>query len=93
MLPPNGQAVIGRDAIYGYWKGMLASSTTRLELVNVETVVQGDLGYKAGRFELVDAETGSTVDRGKYVQIWKRSPKGFWELHRDIWNSSLSDSN
>ncbi|MGD8441010.1 MAG: DUF4440 domain-containing protein [Holophagae bacterium] len=92
MLPPNGAAVIGRDAIYEYWKRLLAASTTRLELDNVETVVQGDLAYKAGRFELIDSETDAAVDQGKYVQIWKRSPQGYWELHRDIWNSSLQDS-
>jgi len=91
MLPPNGTAVIGRDAIYEYWKRLLTASTTRLELDNVETVVQGDLAYKAGRFELIDTETGSAVDQGKYVQIWRRSPRGYWELHRDIWNSSRRD--
>ena len=48
-------------------------------------------GYKAGRFELVNSATGSTVDQGKYIQIWKRSPQGYWELHRDMWNSSLAE--
>jgi len=89
LLPPNGRAIIGRDAIYFFWKGLLTDSTTRVELVNVETVVEGDLGYKAGRFEMVDASTGSSVDQGKYMQIWKRSPQGYWELHRDMWNSSI----
>ncbi|HSL16375.1 MAG TPA: DUF4440 domain-containing protein [Methylomirabilota bacterium] len=89
LLPPEGRAVIGRDAIHDYWKQRLATATTRLELVNVETVIQGDLGYKAGRFELTDAESGETVEVGKYVQIWKRGPGGYWELHRDIWNSNL----
>jgi ketosteroid isomerase-like protein len=88
LLPPNGRAIIGRDAIYHYWKGLLTDSTTRVELVNVETVIEGDLGYKAGRFELVNSATGSTVDQGK---IWKRSPQGYWELHRDMWNSSLAE--
>jgi ketosteroid isomerase-like protein len=89
LLPPEGRAVIGRDAIHDYWKQRLATATTRLELVNVETVIQGDLGYKAGRFELTDADSGETVDVGKYLQIWKRGPGGYWELHRDIWNSNL----
>jgi ketosteroid isomerase-like protein len=89
LLPPNGRAIIGRDAIYAYWKDLLADSSTRVEVVNLETVIEGDLGYKAGRFELVDTESSSAVDQGKYIQIWKRSPQGFWELHRDMWNSSL----
>jgi ketosteroid isomerase-like protein len=92
LLPPNGRAIIGRDAIYFYWKGLLADSTTRVDVVNVETVVEGDLGYKAGRFELVDTSTGSTVDQGKYMQIWKRSTQGYWELHRDMWNSSMASA-
>lgn len=92
LLPPNGRAVIGRDAIFTYWKDLLTDSTTSVELVNVETVVEGDLGYKAGRFELLDTATGASVDRGKYIQIWKRSPQGYWELHRDMWNSSVSST-
>ena len=90
LLPPNGRAIIGRDAIYAYWTGLLSDSTTRVELVNVETVVEGDLGYKAGRFEHLNAATGETVDHGKYMQIWKRSTEGYWELHRDMWNSSVA---
>jgi len=90
LLPPNGRAIIGRDAIYAYWQEKLTDAATRIELVNVETAVEGDLGYKAGRFELVDPATGSTVDQGKYMQIWKRSSQGYWELHRDMWNSSRS---
>jgi ketosteroid isomerase-like protein len=89
LLPPNGRAIVGRDAIYSYWKDLLNDSKTSVELVNVETVVEGDLGYKAGRFELVDAVTGSPLDQGKYIQIWKRSSQGYWELHRDMWNSSI----
>ncbi len=88
LLPPNGRAIIGRQAIYSYWNDLLTDSDTKVELVNVETVVEGDLGYKAGRFELLDA-TGAAIDQGKYIQIWKRSPQGYWELHRDMWNSSL----
>lgn len=90
LLPPNGRAIVGRDAIYSYWEDLLTDSTTRVELVNVETVVEGDLGYKAGRFEMVNSTTGSSVDQGKYIQIWKRSPQGYWELHRDMWNSSIN---
>jgi ketosteroid isomerase-like protein len=91
LLPPNGRAVVGRDAIFTYWQDLLTDSTTNVELVNVETVVEGDLGYKAGRFELVDTATGASIDQGKYIQIWKKSDQGYWELHRDMWNSSVKD--
>ncbi len=89
LLPPNGRAIVGRDAIYTYWKDLLADSNTTVELVNIETVVEGDLGYKAGRFELLDSISGAPIDEGKYIQIWKRSAQGYWELHRDMWNSSI----
>ena len=89
LLPPNGRAIIGREAIFSYWENLLTDSSTKVELVNIETVVEGDLGYKAGRFELVNTTDGTSVDRGKYIQIWKRSPQGYWELHRDMWNSSV----
>ena len=89
LLPPNGRAIIGREAIFSYWKDLLTDSSTKVELVNIETVVEGDLGYKAGRFELLNSTDGTSVDQGKYIQIWKRSPQGYWELHRDMWNSSV----
>ncbi|MEE4273102.1 MAG: nuclear transport factor 2 family protein [Thermoanaerobaculales bacterium] len=90
LLPPDGKAVIGRDAIYDYWTEVLSNASARIELEDVETVVEGDLGYKAGRFVLVDTDSGTTKDNGKYIQIWKRSHMGYWELHRDMWNSSAT---
>ncbi|MFQ5530587.1 MAG: DUF4440 domain-containing protein, partial [Gemmatimonadota bacterium] len=52
-----------------------------------EVFVQGDLAYLLGTTNLLSVD-GEVVDRGKYVEIWKRR-EGQWELYRDIWNGSL----
>ncbi len=64
-----------------------AADDLAIELEDLETRVEGDLGYKAGRYR-VRTKDGELVDRGKYIEIWSKVD-GQWLLHRDIWNSSL----
>jgi ketosteroid isomerase-like protein len=85
LLPPNQSFVEGRDAIVKFWAPFIAEIDGKLDIK--EVVVQGDMAYVLGTYELSDAE-GGFVDRGKYIELWWRTD-GKWALHRDIWNSSL----
>ena len=86
LLPPNSQMTSGRAAIEAYWAGFHASSIG-LEITDTEVYAHSDLGYTVGTFIATDAG-GATIDEGKYVAIW-RNVDGNWQMHRDIWNSSL----
>ena len=86
-LPPNSPAVFGRDAIRAGKQAGFAAADLAVELEDLEISVEGDLGYKAGRYR-VRTKDGELIDRGKYIEIWTKAD-GQWLLHRDIWNSSL----
>lgn len=86
LLPPNEEIQSGRAAVQQSWADFIATGLA-LDLEEVESAFSGDLGYKIGRYVLSTPD-GTEVDRGKYMEVWKRV-KGQWLIHRDTWNSSL----
>jgi uncharacterized protein (TIGR02246 family) len=86
LLPPNAELGQGRAAIAAEFAAMIAAGLT-IDLVNVDAVVAGDVGYKVGTYTLL-APAGVMVDRGKYIDVW-RKVDGQWKITNDIWNSSL----
>jgi uncharacterized protein (TIGR02246 family) len=86
VLPPNGDVVTGRAAVQSFWKGVMDAGVKGAKLTTVELMPSGNTAYEVGRYELTGAD-GKTLDRGKYVVIWKRDGSQ-WRLHRDIWNTS-----
>jgi len=88
LLPPNTPAVFGRDAIRATNKELLADESLGVELEDLEIKIEGDLGYKAGRYRMYTKD-GALAERGKYIEIWKKTG-GQWLIHRDIWNSSVA---
>lgn len=89
LLPTGSDVVSGRAAIAEYWQGVFDAGITNAELSTVEVEAHGDTAIEVGRYALGD-EDGETVDRGKFVVIWKKEDDR-WKLHRDIWNTSLSE--
>jgi uncharacterized protein (TIGR02246 family) len=87
LLPPNAPAVFGRDAITASFRELFATGDLDVEIEPLETVVEGDLAYVAGRYRMWTGD-GVLVDRGKYLEIW-RAVDGQWLIYRDIHNSSL----
>jgi ketosteroid isomerase-like protein len=86
LLPPNADLIQGTEAIMNFWKGLLDTGAA-IQLDNQETIADGKLGYRMGLYKIF-AGDGAMLDRGKYVEIWKRSDDKWW-LYRDIWNTSL----
>ena len=89
QLPPNAPAVFGRDAIRATNKELLTAEGIGMELEDLEVKIEGDLGYKAGRYRMYSKD-GGLLDRGKYIEIWKKTD-GTWLIHRDMWNSSVAE--
>jgi len=86
-FPPNGDVVRGAAALQKLWQDAMASGVKELVLTTTETEGHGDTAIEVGSYRM-DAAAGKTVDRGKYVVIWKRE-NGQWKVHRDIWNTSM----
>ena len=86
IMPPNSEAVVGREAIAAFWQAVIDTGVTAA-LDMTELAVDGDLGFKRGAYEFFNAD-GESVDTGKWLEIWTRVDHE-WQLNRTIWNSDL----
>jgi ketosteroid isomerase-like protein len=86
LLPPNAPTVEGRAAIEVFWKGVIDSGITRVDLETTEVESFGDTALESGAATLY-AKGDVLLDHGKYLVAWKRI-EGGWKLHRDCWNSN-----
>lgn len=87
VLPPNADFVTGRTEIQALWQGLMDMGIKEVNLETGEVEARDDTAYEVSTYKLLDAN-GQTLDRGKYIVIWKLED-GDWMLHRDIFNSSM----
>jgi ketosteroid isomerase-like protein len=88
VLPPNSEAVAGKQAIQTFCQGAMDVGIKAVTLETNEVEGYGNTAHEVGRYT-IQGEGGQVIDAGKYVVIWKHEA-GQWKLHRDIWNSSRS---
>jgi uncharacterized protein (TIGR02246 family) len=86
LAPPHSDFVRGTAGITKFWQGVIAAGLRDVKLETAEVEAQGDLAVETGRYTLL-APDGATVDRGKYLVVWKNE-RGAWKLRRDIWTTS-----
>ena len=92
LMPPTTALVKGRTAIEAWFKDGFNQGFSNLRLTPFRTDVSGDLAYVAGTYTISGKTPGGSFDdRGKYVEIWKRSG-GQWRIATDIFNSDLPPS-
>jgi ketosteroid isomerase-like protein len=92
LMPPGEAAVRGKAALRAWYASFLSQyRTSSLTLTDREVFVGEGFAVEVGTFEwgLTPAAGGAPVlDRGNYMQVWKRQPDGNWRFEREIWNSS-----
>ncbi|GAB4367833.1 MAG: hypothetical protein Kow0062_00500 [Acidobacteriota bacterium] len=86
LLPPNAEPMQGADALHAAF-GPMIEAGQQISLEQIETVGRDDTGFNVGLYTVTTGD-GTTVDRGKYVETWRRID-GSWKMTNDIWNSSL----
>jgi uncharacterized protein (TIGR02246 family) len=86
-LPPNGDVVRGRDAIQKMWQSVIDAGIASAKLTTREVESGGDFAWESGTYEM-SGKDGASLDRGKYIVVWKRAQGGRWMIHRDIWNTN-----
>jgi uncharacterized protein (TIGR02246 family) len=84
LLPPDHEAVEGREAIGAFWR---QGTDEGLQVTTLRLDVAGDVGYLVGRYRLPPTAE-EPADSGKYVLCLKRQDDGSWKVTADIWNSS-----
>ena len=94
LMPPGEAAVRGRNAMRDWYTRFLAQyRTSSLALFDREVFVGDGWAVELGayRWGLIPPAGGDeTLDRGNYMQLWKRAADGKWVFEREIWNSSAA---
>ncbi len=90
LLPPNSDAVVGRDAIQAFMQGMIESGVHDIQFMQAEVHVMGEMAYDRGEVQLsVQPEKGEPMmSKSKYVCVWT-PVNGEWKIDVCIWNSSV----
>jgi uncharacterized protein (TIGR02246 family) len=88
LLPPNADAIRGRDDIGSYWEAGIEMGLRRLELETLELQHTDGLAVEVGRCTyLMDSDDGKApAETGKYVVVHRRQPDGSWRRAVEIFN-------
>lgn len=89
LMPPNGLAVQGREAIASWEKANETSFRIAFKVEAIEG--RGDVAYVRGRscVFIPDGTGGYGVDVGKFLEVRKQHSNGQWLIEADIFNSNL----
>ena len=89
LLAPNAPIARTKDEIRQTWSQFFASLPGGVRLTGgptqVEVANSGDMAYVIG-FYTVD---NPPLDKGKYVEVWKKQPNGSWKAIADTFNSDM----
>jgi ketosteroid isomerase-like protein len=86
VMPTGSEPVRGTQAIQKFWQNAISSGVSGCELKTVEVYGEGKAATEVGEYALLD-KAGKTLDRGKYIVIWKREGNE-WKLFRDMFSSN-----
>jgi len=86
-MPPNQDAVHGRDAILAQLKAGKDRGFAQVKIAVTAADSSGDVGYGTGTYVVTGAD-GSHVDHGKWMLASKKVD-GKWVTQCDIFNSDM----
>lgn len=89
LLPAGTDFIKGRQAIQQYWQSAMDNGVNQVKLHILEIEDHADTAISTGEYTLTGKE-GQTMDRGKYMVMWKHDDDGDWKLYRDIWTTSVA---
>ena len=87
ILLTGSEPIKGKD-ILAMWGGVGRSNERDWSFTTTD--LQGDDNFlvETGTYDIKDIDKKS-VDRGKYLIVWRKQADGSWKIYRDIGNSSL----
>jgi len=93
VLPPNGSRVDGRQAVRDWAMQFTAATdwSVSWKATRVDVATSGDLAYAVGTYEfsLKDAEGKAVMDKGKFLDAYRKQADGSWKVTVVSFNSDL----
>jgi ketosteroid isomerase-like protein len=93
LMPPGEAPVRGKHAVGTWYLGFLSQfRTSSLTLADQEIFLGDGWAVELGTYEWGLTPSGGgapVVDRGNYMQVWKRQGDGEWRFAREVYNSSV----
>lgn len=88
---PNGATVTGRAAIGEMIAAFYAmpNLTGTWRPAHAEAARSGDLAYTTGSFQFhfTDPAGNAAVEKGKYLEVWRKQADGSWKMIVESFNS------
>ena len=92
LFAPGAPIARTKDEIRQTWRQFFASipagATLSSETTKVEVAGSGELAYTTGTYALA-SNNAAAIDKGKFVDVWKKQADGSWKAVIDIFNSDL----
>lgn len=94
LLWPNMPVVTGKVALRDAVAKDFAAGNLTWHSNEVGAAHSGDLAYTSGTYQsaLKGGSGKASVDKGKYLTIWKKQADGSWKVLFDTFNSDLPAS-
>ena len=92
VLPAHEEMLTNKPDILKSWTALLdKNNAVTWKPMWVEAAKSGELVYVVGTYTMSTkvAKGKPTVDRGKYLAVWKKQDDGSWKAEANTWNSDL----
>jgi ketosteroid isomerase-like protein len=92
FLQPDGERITGSAAIRTLFQNIMSTFTSDLTLHSQNLETSGDLAYDSGTFEetLTNLATHAKISsKGSYLIIYRRQPRGAWQIIQHAWTGTL----
>ncbi len=91
FLQPTGERITGAAALRTLFQTVMATFNSDLTLRSQNLETSGDLAYDSGDFQetLTTIATGAKITaKGSYIIIFKRQPRGDWQIVQHVWTGT-----